>query len=203
MRRRFLWYRSVFRFMMFVLLFFSLFGCSSTSSLKEDITLRLLGIQELNVSSTAGFNHKNITKLAIVVSTNREYNSLPYRLIEDQFMLALLEKGYQIASRSDIEQIMEELDFQYSSLSEENVAEIGKMLNVSEIFIVSVPDLGEKRKENGNSYISASLSARLLGVKKGEVLWIATCIGTGDDAGTAFRKIAEKTIERFPTKQAD
>ena len=152
------------------------------------------------VANSPDFDQKLIEKLAIVVRVEKKYENLPYRRIEDQFMLALLNKGYQIASRSDIDNIVEELNFQYSSLSEENIAEIGKVLNVSEVLIVSVTDLQKSQRNNGEHYTSASLGARLLGVEKGKVLWMASCSGDGDEEGKLLEKIAEQIATAFPLK---
>ena len=56
-------------------------------------------------------------------------------------MRAVIEKGYNLATRSDIEQIAKEQDFQASSFSEWALARKAKALNVSAILLVSINEL--------------------------------------------------------------
>ena len=116
-------------------------------------------------------------------------------------MFDLLNKGYQVASRSDVQQVMEELRFQDSSLTERSIAKIGRMLNVSAMLIVSVTDLDHGRQyHNSDSYVSAALGARLIGVERAEFLWGGRCSGTGAQVGSTLEDIAKKIAGVFPTK---
>lgn len=103
------------------------------------------------------------------------------RLIEDEFISVLLSKGYSIASRSDTESIRDEMKFQRSGLTDKDAAEVGKMLNVPAVLIVSVTQFEGKSKSYRFSrqtyryYVTrAAMGARLISVEKGEVLWIGS-----------------------------
>lgn len=62
------------------------------------------------------------------------------REVEDEFMRAVIEKGYTLAARSDIDQIKKELEIQSSAFSEEALARKAKAINVSAILLVSIND---------------------------------------------------------------
>ena len=93
----------------------------------------------VDVAKSPNFQPQSIKKLAVIMRLDKryKYSEVPYRRVEDIFMFDLLNKGYQVASRSDVQQVMEELHFQDSSLTEKSIAKIGKMLNVSAMLIVS------------------------------------------------------------------
>src|SRR3954447_2327176 len=72
-----------------------------------------------------------ISKIAIIVRKEdylaREYD----REIEDIFISQATRKGYRVASRSDIESITKEMEFERSSgLTDSDIAAIGRILNV-------------------------------------------------------------------------
>ncbi len=117
--------------------------------------------------------------------TNSSRKEGVIRQIEDEFMRAVIEKGYNLATRSDVEQIANELDFQESSLSEGVVAQKAKALNVSAVLLVSINKLSIV---NSNSFLSrylssrtgsryykalVSISARLINAERSQVMWIS------------------------------
>lgn len=125
-------------------------------------------------------------KLAVVVEdrTNRlpdENSSL--RQIEDAFNQAFLTKGYRVAARSDIEKISKEMKFQHSGWTDADAAELGKMLNIGAVVIVSVVEFrrdqgtGQDRfslldgtYERGGPSVTTKVSARIVSVELGELL---------------------------------
>ncbi|MCC6695760.1 MAG: hypothetical protein IT365_09035 [Candidatus Hydrogenedentes bacterium] len=106
------------------------------------------------------------------------------RQLEDEFTRALLQKGYSVASRSDTEQIIRELRFQRESgYTDADAAELGRILNVSGVIIVSVTANDVSRESNeytsldGKSHRTyyyqglGAASARLIEVRSSEILW--------------------------------
>ncbi|MCI5179894.1 MAG: hypothetical protein D3911_11355 [Candidatus Electrothrix sp. AW3_4] len=154
----------------------------------------------VKVAKGSSFHPQRIKKIAVIMKPDRRYRNVPYRRVEDIFMFDLLNKGYQVASRSDVKQVMEELHFQGSLLTEEKIAEIGRILNVSAMLIVSVTDLGYERQQSGSNYVSAALGTRLIGVEKAEFLWGGRCSGTGSQIGSTLEDLAEKISKAFPSK---
>jgi len=105
--------------------------------------------------------------------------------VEDEFMHAVIEKGYILAARSDIKQVAKELDLQASSFTEEALARKAKVLNVSAILLVSINELSTSEYQptiyvQGQRYYrtSVSISARLISAELSQVVWISSYSGT-------------------------
>lgn len=165
-----------------------LFGCNGGVVIrlfpeKEEIPGDNIG-GIVNSSSSSSFNPASVRKIAIIVQPGK---NVPQRQIEDEFISILFRKGYQIASRSDLDQILEELHFQNTELTDIDAAKIGKMLNVPVVLVVAVTELyisdytvrvtrGIKNPTTTTERrykAHATMGARLLSVEKGEILWIA------------------------------
>ena len=134
------------------------------------------------------FYNQKIDKIAIIVINETRYD-LPLRLIEDEFFSKTLQKGYKLASRSDIDNVMKEMKFQQSSLSESDASKIGQFLNVPAVLIVAVTYFAQDTSYNqGNKTVTnrAALGGRLIGVENSEVLWIAT---EKSDSGDSFKDL--------------
>lgn len=105
------------------------------------------------------------------------------RAVEDEFIGGLLQKGYKVASRSDVEKLKVEIEFQESGktkqagLSDNQVAHLGKMLNVPAVLIVSIQEASTRNQNDGsNVYFTASgtVSARLISVEEGEQIGVSS-----------------------------
>ena len=86
---------------------------------------------------------KSLDKLAVVVvGNNRLPRAAPQsdqqRLVEDEFLQVLIEKGYSLVSRSDMASVMKEQTFQRSGVTEDNAAALGKLLNVPAVLVVRI-----------------------------------------------------------------
>ena len=125
-------------------------------------------------------------RLAIfVVDNTRKFSrSGALRQVEDEFMRAVIEKGYTLAARSDIERILSEQNLQRSDITEKEIARIGRILNVPAVVIVSINNVSTQRYQpiiavKGQRYYSTSvsISARLISAELAEVLWISSYTG--------------------------
>jgi hypothetical protein len=104
-------------------------------------------------------------------------------MVEDQFIEKLLEKGYQVAARSDVTDVLREIQFQQSGLTEADAARVGRMLNVSAVMVVSI-NLAEvawqdtwlviNGKPQRNYRAKCNMSARVISVEKAEILGAAS-----------------------------
>jgi hypothetical protein len=110
-------------------------------------------------ASDARAQHSLLSKTP---NTFTSYKFFAIRTIEDEFMIALINKGYEIAARTDIPTMLKELGLQNSGITDKDVSQIGKFVNVAAILLVTV----------GSSY--NSLSARLLSVETSELLWLGS-----------------------------
>lgn len=118
-------------------------------------------------------------------NSNRQLNPGSVRTVEDEFVRALVEKGYIIASRTDNSRIQQELRFQASSATEpEKLAQLGRILNVSAVMLVSINNLDTQNytpaiTSNNRQYFrtSVSMSGRLLSAAGAEILWLSSYEG--------------------------
>ena len=132
------------------------------------------------------FSKQIYDRIGIYVNDNtRKIKKGGIRIVDDEFSRAALERGYTLASRSDIEKILKEINFQHSNISESAIARKAKILNVSGILIVDinrfkkefVPAIYPTREYRGYYKINAAISARLISSEIGEVVWISSYEG--------------------------
>jgi hypothetical protein len=156
-----------------------------------------------------GFEPQAHQKIAVLVRDNAD---LYYpredgmrRRVEDAFEQAAARKGYRLATRSQVEAIKEEIDFQSGTpWTEEGGAERGHLHNVSALLIASINEVHTVEKPSRISrvpdperdgffsklfdnvldsapretrYSEASLSADLISVREGEMLWSGSYTG--------------------------
>lgn len=141
---------------------------------------------EPRITLSPHFDAKKYESLAIFVmdDTRNFRRSGALRQVEDEFMISTIKKGYILTTRSDIDKIKDELNLQKSDLTQEEVAEIGNILNVPAIIIVSVNQVNTERykpiyQRKGVRYykVSTNLSARMISTESAEVLWISSYTG--------------------------
>jgi len=138
------------------------------------------------VTTSPHFRPDEFDRLVVIVSdqTRKFHRSGALRQVEDEFMKVVIQRGYTLVSRSDIDKIIDELNFQRSSLTEQQVARIGHLLNVPAIILVSINNVTTQRYQpiisiRGKNYYFTlvNISARLISTEKGEVLWISSYTG--------------------------
>jgi len=146
----------------------SLVGCGPLSGSRK--------LAAAQTRSSLSFDPKALSKLVVFAQGTRDLR-LPEssaRVIEDEFILMLLDKGYSVASRTDAESILREMKFQHSGLTDQDAAQVGRLLNVPAVLIVTVTHLKTERR-GGSNYVyyvtNAAMGARLLSVQSGEIFW--------------------------------
>jgi hypothetical protein len=98
------------------------------------------------------------------------------RLVEDAFVNVLMQKGYGLVSRSDLQTVAKEQRFQQSGVTEDNAVALGKMLKVPAVLVVMITDSTYETRTDPASRRSvnlahASVGARLVDVASGEIWW--------------------------------
>jgi hypothetical protein len=127
-----------------------------------------------------GFSPNSVTKIAVFVdeqSRRSRNSSTPLeRTIEDLFIIQLLQNGYHVAARTDIDQVMKELKFQQSGMTEADAARLGKMVNASAVLIVTINSTvkTDRRPDYVDYTATCNMGARLISTEKGEVLGISS-----------------------------
>lgn len=165
------------KFLVLCVITSSLFSCASLNK----------NTSEPEITKSAYFKPSEHTKIAVLVNDNtRMYrNNLGIlSSIENIFTQSVLQKGYRAASRSEVEEIKKEIRFQgdLSGWTEADNINPGNLFNVSALWIVNIEESYIKEKNNLLAsfleenpedlyYSVANLSANLISVKEGEVLW--------------------------------
>ncbi|MDY6894750.1 MAG: hypothetical protein SVO01_04950 [Thermotogota bacterium] len=103
------------------------------------------------------FSPEKYSKVAVYVNGNKQ-DSL--RHVEEEFIRGLMRKHYTVPARSDLALILKEQDFQGSDITDNAAMKLGKLIDVQAFVIVKVSG---KEKE---------VSARMIDVENGEILWI-------------------------------
>jgi hypothetical protein len=144
-------------------------------------------VPQSRFSVSPNFRQADLTKVAVLVEDRTRQHAEGGALteLEDEFTRALLEKGYRLASRSEVAAVLKEQQFQGSGLTdgEHDAARIGNMLNVRAVLLVSVTNLsvhdesrwdplaGDLIKGRKKVLIAeGAVSAKLLNVQNAEVL---------------------------------
>lgn len=134
------------------------------------------------------------------------------RLVEDKLGIQLGKKGYTLVSRSDLQSVMQEKRFRESGLTEENVTELGKLLNIPAVIVVRITDCEaeEFQKKTGPrmtraTMATAALGARLISVETGQVLWCRAGIDSQEvggklEATELLAKVAKKIGDSLPSR---
>jgi TolB-like protein len=148
-----------------------------------------------------GFDQEKIEKIAFITDNSIVRTK---RSIEDVFTASLLSKKYKVASRSDVDRILQEMKFQQSGLTDADARKIGKILNVPAVLIGSVPKSQEKVFRQGSKvkYVEIQFSARLIDVESSEVLWISSLEGYDDvqNAQNLVQRLASAVADSFPSR---
>lgn len=157
--------------------------------------LTLLGIAVSNVAGcrTHGTPHvalsnefasQSVERVAIVVRDSSGKLTSPtgtMQQVEDEFISGCLKAGYRVADRSATAIIVAEMKYQRSGFTDTDAVELGKVINVPAVMVVTITDAGTSSTDYGlrrnnqpvlTHYSNASLSARLISVGTGEALWV-------------------------------
>ncbi len=159
---------------------------------------------------------KSLTKLAVLTVGNtihrpgNEIQNDNQRLVEDEFLQVLLDKGYSLVSRSDIASVVKEQQFQKSGLTEDNARQLGKLLNVPAVLVVRITECTAENQRSAELPKQilmgrVSLEARLVSVETGRTTWTLSQDGshmlTGrSELSTLLSRVARKLATSFPDK---
>ncbi|MHB1308693.1 MAG: CsgG/HfaB family protein [Limisphaerales bacterium] len=171
-----------------------------------------------NWQAAPSFSASALTKLAVIAEdkARRSQGSEDalVRSVEDQFITKLLGKGYQISARSDVQQVLEEIRFQQSGLTEAGAAKLGRMLNVSAVLIVTINSANVTSSDTGlvlngvpqkKHAATCNMSARLISVEKAEILGITSfsssvAAASRDDASPGILFTAAVIADSVPAR---
>lgn len=169
------------------------------------------------IKTGGSFNPETFNKIAvIVVQSNTRgggyYGNVDEALIsqmEDEFTTTLLNKGYDLVSRSALEQIMKEQNLQNSGMNDtSSAAQLGKLANCRAILKVTLQNYEEKAIDPGNPYSSKNLSvdasAQFISVEDAKILWTGSInaksglFNNDDNLGSLVLPLVEAFPSRVP-----
>jgi hypothetical protein len=171
-----------------------------------------LGKTQPQTSTDSSFRPADVSKLAVVVVGNARSpaQSDAQRRVEDAFVQILIQKGYNLAARSDLQSVMKEKSFEQSGLTEDNAAALGKLLNVPAVLVLRITDNVTEAQRDPRSGMRAwvgraTLGARLVGVESGAIWWTGKLNRSEvvrDQGGHAFvlTEVARDLALAFPTR---
>lgn len=130
----------------------------------------------------AGYNFGALEKVAVVEVSGQVKGDAAKNQIADFFTMELLKRGYAPVERAQVQTLLDEQDFQASDItSNEGAAQVGKILNVPAVMLVSIPTC----KEN------ISMTAKMIDVEDGSILWLGSGSGsTGKTGSTILGAVA-------------
>jgi len=174
-------------------------------------------------SESRSFQPQTIEKIAVVVVNElgvpkrnvKVVDSCAAR-VEDVFIRDLISKGYRVATRSDKQFVLAEIDFQQSGATEVGAAELGRMLNVSAVVLVRINEnknwsemvrvkYSDGTSKNERVYKArTTIAARLVSVEQAEVLWVSSRTEMGNvegPDGNMAREAASRVAAAFPYRE--
>jgi penicillin-binding protein activator len=137
-------------------------------------------------------------------------------ILTDKFTSALVDSRFKIVDRTDTKKIIEEAKFQYSQgIIDERTKQKLKQLGADTILTGTLQAYNEEKRNNFVNYAEVYLTAKLLKVETGEVLWSAEVLRKSKAKNVGEKKIlnvidreseadsASKLLDEIITEMAD
>ena len=110
--------------------------------------------------------------------------------LSDMLINTLYESGkFSIVERSQINQVLKEQKFQASELTNEQLAQVGRILGVESVLVGTVNFLAEHKNPDGSMTGEYNVDVRAVDVESGEVV---TTAGAAKSSGSTYRSMMEK-----------
>lgn len=140
--------------------------------IKEESTTREKAVakndyDDIDVIAVNAFKAKHYKKIAVLAEN--VFNAR--REIEDRFMMALMNKGITVPSRSDLRAVMKEVGFQQSGMTDGSSVRLGKILNAQAIMLIQTKKYYRTRGRYAS--IDFALMVKVIDIQTGEVMLIA------------------------------
>jgi penicillin-binding protein activator len=112
--------------------------------------------------------------IAIMNFSKSANSAMHADILTDKFTSALVDSRFKIVDRTDTKKIIEEAKFQYSQgIIDEKTKQKLKQLGADTILTGTLQAYNEDKRNNFVNYAEVYLTAKLLKVETGEVLWSA------------------------------
>ena len=136
--------------------------------------------------SKVGFDFGSLDKIAILEVSGAVRGEAAKNQIGDYFAMQLIQRGYSVIERAEVQSLLKEQEFQASDItSDAGAARAGEILNVSAVMLVNIPTYKEEM----------NMTAKIINVEDGEILWIGSAQGsTGKTLSTFLGAAAGAAI---------
>ncbi|MBN1823896.1 MAG: hypothetical protein JW803_06230 [Endomicrobiales bacterium] len=163
------------------------------------------------------YDFSQIKRVAVVEFRNSAYYPNSGAMVSQLFAKYLLKAGYNIVERDELDAILRERNLSVSDLiNPDHTKKYGRISGIDAIVTGSIPMIVPERDfyENGSPrFIAAQVgvTARMISVETGEVLWIGSDTYDAMNTQTAFEylisslidKLVKSMNENSPTTRAD
>ena len=142
---------------------------------------------EQESSFRAGYDFSGVDKIAIVSVEGAVPSEVAKDEIADFFSIELLEKGYAPMGRAQVRASLakQQIEDEITDLTTpEGAVEAGTALDVPAVLTIKIPHFGDE----------ISISATIIDVQDGSILWLAT--GTGEGGGAFSSLFGSKSPSR-------
>ncbi len=120
------------------------------------------GCKSASSVTKPGFDFVNARKVAVIQVTGAGTREAARNEVADLFGKELLQHGFNVIERTQVESIFKEQDFQSSGKTGGiDAVKAGAILNVQAVCIVNIPQYGDE----------VSLTAKMLDAQDGSLLW--------------------------------
>jgi len=148
----------------------------------------VIGCSSVNVRSYAAahFKAEAVQKVAVAEVVGAVEGEPVKNQLSDFLAMQLVRRGFVVVERTQIKAVIAEQErVAEDATATERALTVGRLLNVDAVAIINIPRYGEK----------ISLTAKLLDVKDGTVLWIGSASGrTGRIGRTLVGAVVGATI---------
>jgi len=159
------------------LLVLFLLGCSSP------------GINKINFAND--YTPAKVNRVAILNFNKGNDVSIKPEIVVDKFTSALVGSRFKIVDMADIKKIFEEARFQQtaSDIIDDNTKERLKQLGADTLLTGTLHTYKEEKKNNFVLFAEVYLTAKLLKVETGEILWSAEILKNGKAKNVGEKKL--------------
>jgi len=114
-----------------------------------------------------------VNRIAILTFNRGDQVSLHQDIVADKFTAALVDSRFKLVDRTDIKKVMEEVKFQQtdSGIIDEKTKQRLKQLGADTVMTGTLHTYTEDRRNNFIHFAEVYLTAKMLKVETGEVLW--------------------------------
>lgn len=123
----------------------------------------LTGCTSAQGHADPNYDFTRIDTVAVIEVDAYTMNQPRMNQIGDWFAAELMRKGYSLVDRQHVEAVLKEQQFQSSDLtSPQNAARAGRILNAPAVFVINVPDWGER----------ITMTAKMIETETARVIWV-------------------------------